>query len=61
MRYNGYKVVEVSSDQGYKVVRLLEPIRKGKNAMYPVGTEIVVTDRELSMDQDLAEVINARQ
>lgn len=50
MRYNGYKVVEVSSDHGYKVVRLLEPIRKGKNAMYPVGTEIVVTDRELSMD-----------
>ena len=50
MRYNGYKVVEVSSDHGYEVVRLLEPIRKGTNIMYPAGTEIVVTDRELSMD-----------
>lgn len=50
MKYNGYQVVEVSSDHGFKVVRLLEPIRKGKNIMYPIGTEIVVTDRELSMD-----------
>ena len=50
MRYNGYKVEDVSSDHGYKVVRLLEPIRKGENIVYPAGTEIVVTDRELSMD-----------
>lgn len=50
MRYNGYKVEEVSSDHRYKVVRLLEPIRKMENIVYPAGTEIVVTDRELSMD-----------
>ena len=50
MRFNVYKVEEVNSDHGYKVVRLLEPIRKGKNIIYPVGTEIVVTDRDLSED-----------